>query len=270
LHSADPHTVDISDLKDQMNTADPSKVSMLIQMQTNFSQGELTDAPLEVAHLFRNLYDPADGDHYTTMADAAALLSLGHISRETYSTLTNAIKARDDNNASGVSDPLKTFGIKQMQSMFESEYGADPGDEVRQRSAEAVDEFVHQYLLYRASPEGKKANEDQVRTWINNKRAEIAPHFLIEPETFKQVPRARIEGEPAPGKPAGPQPVDPAKQPVADAQTIRRIAAEFAEKQAGRRAGYSAQTISILRRYIAAPDSASVQTFITQQLKLIH
>ena len=270
--SKDPFNVDLSDLKDRMNRADPTKVSLIDAISQGAVQAvDNTDNPQIVRDLYRRVFDPDQGENYTSYADAAAALQQRGISKPSYTTLLGLIADRDSRDARGERDPLKAVVQKETERLFANEYGANPDDEVRWRQGQMVAEMIHRYLLYRQG-EGKNKTEDQVRTWIHQTLDENAPYFFGQSLTgFGDIPRARIDSaKPTPPPPAGPQPVDPKKQLVTDSSVIRSIAAEAEQYERGRRSGFSSRTIEVLRRNGIPPKLDAVKAFLQAQIPLLH
>jgi hypothetical protein len=273
--SQDPYNVDLSDLKDQMNRIDPSKVALVTAIQQGAVEGkDNSDNPQVVRDLYRRVFDPDNGENYTSYTDAAAALQHRDVSRSSYTTLLGLIADRESRNARGESDPLKNVMKTETERLFADEYGANPGTEVRWRQGQMVAEMIHRYLVYRQG-EGKGKTEDQVRTWIHQTIDENAPYFfgdvLQGNNGYGSVPRARIDSaKPSPSSQAAPQPVDPKKQLVTDSAVIRNITAEVAQVEAHRRSGFSSRTIEVLRRNGIPPKLAAIKAFLQAQTPLLH
>lgn len=273
--SKDPFNVDLSDLKDRMNVADPTKVSLIDAISQGAVQAvDNTDNPQIVRDLYRRVFDPDSGENYTSYSDAAAALQQRSISKASYTTLLGLIADRDSRNARGESDPLKNVAKNETDLMFANEYGANPDDEIRWRQGQAEAEVIHRYLLYRQA-EGKNKTEDQVRQWIRQTVDEVAPTFFGDSQTgFKDIPRARFDSaganKPVQSPNPGPQNVDPAKHLVTDSSVIRSIVAELAQVEAGRRSGFSSRTIEVLRRNGIPPKRDAIRAFLQSQQPLLH
>jgi hypothetical protein len=259
-NSRDPHSLDLKALRDQMASVAPEKVNMLYQLQDAWSDRTLSDEPLQVASAFRRIYTQNEGEHATSIEEAAAMLAHRQITIPTYQTLVNEIQQRDAQGQSPIErDPLFKAGQRQMRTMFVSEFGFDK-PAMRQRAEEAVDEFSMRYIRWRSGP-GKEATDPEIRQFIHDTRLEVfrAKSGVMEVRDFNDIPQANM----------GPQAPDPAKMLVTDPSNVTMLDSELQDLIGGKRNGFSPQALSVLQYIGIPPTLNAVQHFIQQQRKFV-
>lgn len=258
--SSDPHSVDLKAIRERMTLVAPEKVPMLHQFQDAWSDRTLSDDPLQVAALYRRIYTPNGGEHYTSIEEAAAALANHQMSIPTYNTLVNEILQRDNNGGKSAfeKDLLFKQGQRQIRSMFVSEFGFE-GPDKRRLAEEAVDEFSMQYIRWRSGA-GKDADETAVRTFIHDSRLEVfrAKSPASDVRDLDKLPEANL----------GPTTPDPAKRLITDPSNIHILESELEQIEQHTRSGFTSQSLDVLSYaglLTLPPDLDAIRALIKMQ-----
>lgn len=256
----DAHSVDLSDERKAMTLVAPEKVPLLLEFQKQFSEKEQDDSPQQAADALRRVYIAHPGEHLTTLEDAAALVANRQISKGTWREIVSDIHERDTNGNKFERDPSLKEGKRQLRSMFVSELGLLDTPMMRQKAAEAEDEFTARYIAWRSGP-GKEADSAKTLEWMNTTRAAVftSKSGSIEIRDFSKIPKASL----------GPVVPDPAKHLVTDPTNINNLLNELRQFQDHKRTSLSPQAISVLQ-YVGIPANLkAIQEFVDQQMKLL-
>lgn len=210
IASDNPAKLDFTPQIAALAKIDPPAAESLIRFQATVSGAKFESNPQVVNHTLASIFSASSrSPEYVTSRTLVGLLNAKEINQQDFAFLRSQIDSRDDNarqmqdrntrisaEKSPYTDPQFRDALKDVRSLFVSEYDGDPQKNQRASSAQA--EFIQRYLDWNQGT-GKGADykaKNEFLTWL---KTQVAPDFQTREQRNEagKVPKPKVPGEPA-------------------------------------------------------------------------